>query len=92
MGQAGGNWPSSPPVNEVARGGFSPALADLGSPFKRLLGDRFGVWVCSSSKADLGSNLDHWGCTIASSAPQEQFFSVVATLGSEILTQKEKQG
>lgn len=63
MGQAGGIWPSSLPVNEVARGGFSPALADLGSPFKGLQEGRFVVWVCSSSKADSGSNAAHWGCT-----------------------------
>lgn len=85
MGQAGGNWPSSLLVNEVTRGGFSPAPADLGSPFKRLLGGRFRVWVCGSSKADLGSKMH-----IASSAPKEKFF--FSGSYSEILTQKEKQG
>lgn len=43
-------------------GGFSPAPADLGLPFKRLLEGRCGVCVSSSSKADLGSNPGHWGC------------------------------
>jgi len=74
MGQAGGNWPSSLPVNEVTRGGFSPALADLGSPFKRLLLGRFGFAAQAKHM---------WGLALVTGDARSIFCTIGATFVSD---------